>query len=357
MNRAMPTLVLLLGLWCAPAFAQQQDEVPPDSPGANALIESRDNQAARQRVQPLNNAPFWRGVNSAEPGSTQLPAFEGGVLIEPRGEDWRQLRNGPMTVWGGWFLVGVLLLIALFYVYRGQIRLEEPPTGRLIERFTFVERAVHWLNAACFVLLALTGILMLFGKHIVLPITGYTIFSILGITSKVTHNFVGPLFAVTTIVMFAIFVRDNFLRSHDWPWLKRAGGMLSRHAPHPPSGRFNAGEKLFFWVGVVVLGIVVSIAGFVLNFPNFGQTRFLMQNAWWIHVGAALLFTALVFGHAYLGTIGMQGALETMRSGYADETWAKEHHRYWYDDIRSGKVPAQRSDDATATALPSQFRG
>jgi len=53
----------------------------------------------------------------------------------------------------------------------------------------------------------------------------------------------------------------------------------------------------------------------------------------------------------------MEGALESMQSGYVDETWAREHHRYWYDDIRSGKVPARRSDEATAAALPSQFQG
>src|SRR5690606_3088977 len=278
-----------------------------------------------------NNAPIWRQVNSAQAFSTQLPRYEGGVLIEPRGETWRQLRNGPMTVWGGWFLVGVLILIALFYVYRGQIRLREPASGHLIERFTFVERAVHWLNAAAFVVLGLTGILMLFGKHVLLPLTGYTIFSILAIVSKTSHNFVGPLFAVTTVAMFAIFVRDNWIRGYDFRWLARAGGLLSKRGEHVPSGRFNGGEKALFWIGVVVLGVIVSVAGFVLNFPNFEQTRATMQMVWLVHVGAALLFVALVFGHIYLGTVGMEGALESMRSGYVDETWAKEHHRLWYD--------------------------
>lgn len=359
--KAMTRLMaLLFGLWCFAAFAQQQDEVPSTMPDAEAaekaLADTRDDPAGRQQVQPYNNAPIWRQVNSAQAFSTQLPRFEGGVLIEPRGEDWRQLRNGPMTVWGGWFLVGVLILIALFYVYRGQIRTNEPPTGRLIERFTFVERATHWLNAACFVLLALTGILMLFGKHILLPITGYTIFSILGIVSKTTHNFVGPLFAVTTIAMFAMFVRDNWIRGHDLRWLTRFGGLLSRRGEHMPSGRFNGGEKVFFWIGVVLLGTIVSVAGFVLDFPNFEQTRVTMQTAWWIHVGAALLFVALVLGHIYIGTIGTEGALEAMRSGYVDETWAREHHRYWYDDIRAGKIPARRSEGGTAAALPSQLQ-
>ncbi len=361
MNGMMRLMAVLFGLWCFAAFAQQQDEVPTEIPGAStadkALMDTRDDPAGRQQVQPYNNAPIWRQVNSAQAFSTQLPKFEGGVLIEPRGENWRQLRNGPMTVWGGWFLVGVLIVIALFYLYRGQIRLHGPPTGHLIERFTVVERMVHWLNAAAFVVLALTGILMLFGKHILLPLTGYTIFSILAIVSKTSHNFVGPLFAVTTIVMFAIFVRDNMLRGYDFRWLARGGGLLSKRGEHVPSHRFNGGEKMFFWIGVVVLGVIVSVAGFVLNFANFEQTRATMQVAWGVHVVAALLFIALVFGHIYLGTIGMEGALESMKSGYVDETWAKEHHRLWYDDIRAGKIPARRSDEATAAALPSQLQG
>lgn len=360
MKPVLRGLLLLFGLWCFAAVAQQREEIPAEvpaaSPASKALAETRDDPAARQKVQPYNNAPIWRQVNSAQAFSTQLPNREGGVLIEPRGEQWRQLRNGPMTVWGGWFLVAVLVAIALFYLYRGQVRLREPPTGELIERFTFVERATHWLNAGCFVVLGLTGILMLFGKHILLPITGYTIFSILAIVSKTAHNFVGPLFAVTTIAIFAIFVRDNWIRGYDLRWLLRFGGLLSKNGPHPPSGRFNGGEKAFFWIGVVVLGTIVSVAGFVLDFPNFDQTRATMQTVWWIHVGAALLFLALVFGHIYIGTIGMEGALEAMESGYVDETWAKEHHRYWYDDIRAGRIPARRSEEARAAALREQLR-
>lgn len=339
MSRAIRLLVLLFGLWGVAAAAQQQGAAASGGPQrGNVLQASRTDQEARQKVQPLNNAPIWREANSAASGFTNLPEREGGVLILSAGEDWRQLRNGPMTVYGGWMLVGVLLLIAAYYLLHGQIRTTGQPTGRTIERFTMVERAAHWINAACFVVLALTGIVLLFGKHLLLPVSGYTLFSILATMSKSAHNFVGPLFAVTLIVMFLTFVKDNFPRAGDFAWLLKGGGMFSRKV-HLPSHRFNGGEKLMFWGALVLLGTAVAVTGFILDFPNYGQTRSQMQDAWAIHAIAALLFVAVIMGHAYLGTIGMQGALDAMKTGYVDETWAKEHHQYWYDEVKAGKRP------------------
>ena len=349
MSRAIRLLVLLLGLWGGAAGAQQP---------ANVLDASRDDQAAREKVQPLNNAPVWRAVNSPTAGVTNLPANEGGVLIQSAGEDWRQLRNGPITRYGGWGLVAVLLSIAAFYLYRGQIRLSGPPTGRMIERFTVVERAVHWLNAACFVVLGLTGIVMLFGKHLLLPIFGHTLFALLASMSKTGHNFIGPLFAATLIAMFLTYVKDNLPRAYDLTWLARGGGLFSGNA-HTPSHRFNGGEKLLFWGGLVLLGIIVTVTGYILDFANYGQTRAQMQQAWTIHVIAALLFIALIAGHIYIGTIGTEGALAAMKTGYVDETWAKEHHEYWHDDVKAGKIAAQRSARAGAAAAgaAAQARG
>ena len=107
---------------------------------------------------------------------------------------------------------------------------------------------------------------------------------------------------------------------------------------HVPTGRFNAGEKAWFWGGVVGLSIVVSWSGLMLLFPNFDQTRAVMQDAW---VGArdrrARSTSAISFGHIYLGTIGLEGSYQAMRTGYVDEVWAKEHHEYWYDEVKSGR--------------------
>jgi formate dehydrogenase subunit gamma len=319
-------------------------DVPKDA--AKAAKEQQDS----QKAQPGNNAPVWRDVNSGNSFNTSIPGRQNGVLIQKGGEQWRQFRNGPVTQLGGWGLVGVLLAIGGFYLYRGQIKLGEQRTGVMIDRFTFMERAVHWSNAAAFVTLAITGLLMLFGKHVVLPIFGHTLFSWIAIISKTTHNFIGPLFSATTVAIFLVFVKDNFPRAYDLKWILGGGGLLSKK--HIPSGRFNAGEKIVFWGGVVVLGIIVTVTGFQLDFmaPTFDTSPADMHSSWTWHVVASLGFIAMIGGHIYIGTLGMEGALDAMKTGKVDEAWAKEHHEYWYDDVKSGKIPAQRASVGSSPA-------
>ncbi len=314
----------------------------------NIFALPKDTQAERTKSQPGNNAPMWREAVTGATQVTTLPEREGGVLIQKGGEQWRQFRNGEVTRKGGWALVGVLGLMALFYLYRGQIKVSQAPTGRLIERFTFVERCVHWSNAICFCLLAITGLLMLFGKHVVLPVLGHTVFSWFAMLSKNMHNFVGPLFSITLVIIFLTFVRDNFPKAGDLNWLLKAGGLFNKNGAHIPTGRFNAGEKVVFWGGVVALGIIVATTGFILDFPNYGQTRADMQEAWSWHAIAALAFIAMIAGHIYIGTVGTEGAYAAMKTGYVDESWAKEHHEHWYDDVKSGKIPADRTTSGTS---------
>jgi len=294
---------------------------------------SAQEQAQRQATQPGNNAPVWRDVRGGEnPYQTsQVRGRESTVLVQPAGETWRQLRNGPVTVYGGWLIVLMMIAIGAFYGFKGPIKLQEKPTGRRVQRFSAWDRMVHWGAAISFVLLAVTGIVILFGKHILLPVIGYTLFSYLAILSKNVHNFMGPLFAFCTILMFVTFVKDNLPSGDDIKWFLKGGGLFT--GEHVPSGRFNAGEKTWFWGGVTLLGIVVSVTGFVLNFPNFDQTRELMQQANIIHAISAVVFITLSLGHIYMGTLGVEGAYDSMRTGYVDEVWAKEHHERWYHEV------------------------
>ena len=198
-------------------------------------------------------------------------------------------------------------------------------------------------------ILAVSGIIMLFGKHVVLPVFGYGLFSWLAIIGKNLHNFVGPLFVFCTIITFVTFVRDNIWRAIDFKWIRTFGGMLSGH--DVPSGRFNAGEKIWFWFGVLLLGIIVSASGLVMDFPNFGQGRAVMQVANVTHAIAATLFIAAGLGHIYLGTVGMNDAYQAMRTGYVDEVWAKEHHRIWYEQVKAGTA-RQHFVEARDDGLP-----
>jgi formate dehydrogenase subunit gamma len=204
-----------------------------------------------------------------------------------------------------------------------------------VKRFSTWQRSVHWTVAITFCVLALSGLIMLFGKYILMPVFGRTLFSWLAILCKNLHNFVGPVFAIGLILIILTFIKDNFIKSYDFKWFAKFGGIIS--GEHVPSGRFNAGEKVWFWGGVLVLGVTVSVTGFILDFPNFAQGRETMQLANVIHAVAAIVFMAVFLGHVYMGTIGTEGAYRAMRDGEVDETWAKEHHEIWYQEVINSK--------------------
>ncbi|HEX6268541.1 MAG TPA: formate dehydrogenase subunit gamma [Burkholderiales bacterium] len=298
-----------------------------------------EEQQKRQMTQPGNNAPVWREVRSGQQNTTTVQGPEAGVLVQSAGETWRQIRNGPVTFYGGWLVIAVLLIIAALYGTKGAVKLHERPTGRLIHRFSTTEQVVHWATAISFCVLGLSGLIMLFGKHVLLPVFGYTLFAWLAALSKNLHNFVAPFFILAVLVMVFMWLRDNLPRAYDWQWFRRAHRFFLR-GEHIPSGRFNGGEKGWFWFGVVGLSIVVSWSGVILLFPNFEQTRAVMQDAWIWHAAASLLYIAMSLGHIYMGTIGVEGAYGNMRTGYTDETWAKEHHSIWYDEVKSGRSAA-----------------
>ena len=226
----------------------------------------------------------------------------------------------------------------------------ESVTGRLIERFTPGERALHWSMALSFVTLALSGITMLFGKYVLMPVFGLTLFGWLTFLCKNIHNFVGPVFTISIILFFIKFVKDNLPKASDIKWIAKFGGLIS--GEHVSSGRFNAGEKIVFWGAVVGLGLIVSVSGLVLDMlvPAIEYSRANMQIASVTHIIAAMLAAAMVMGHIYLGTLGMEGAYSAMRTGYVDDTWAKEHHDLWYDEVVSGKIPRVRSEQVSAPA-------
>jgi len=196
------------------------------------------------------------------------------------------------------------------------------------------------------VILALSGIVMAFGKFFILPVIGTALFGWLTYALKTAHNFAGPVFAVSLAVVIVTFIKDNLPRSEDFTWLLRGGGLLSEH--EVASHRFNAGEKLLFWAGMLGLGLIVVGSGLVMDklLPGLVYERGTMQIAHVIHAVATVLMTAMMLGHIYMGTVGMEGAYQGMKTGYVDETWAREHHELWYDDIKAGKIPAQRSAEA-----------
>ena len=347
----------------APAGIQSFNimDVKPDASTESGYAAQSNGE--RAKVQPGNNAPMWRQVGSGVEGYSSLPkstAPEAGVLIQPfvqypgsrltnAGEAWRQVRNNWIIPYGGSLILIVLGAIALFYWRVGTMKLHGQTTGRMIERFTPFERSAHWSNAIAFCVLAISGLVMAFGKFFLLPIIGTTLFGWLTYVLKTAHNFAGPLFAVSLVIVMVTFVRDNLPEKGDLNWLLKGGGMMSEH--EVKSGRFNAGEKVVFWGGVFFLGTIVVASGLVMDrlIPGLLYERDTMQIAHMVHAISNTLMIALFMGHIYLGTIGAEGAYQGMKTGYVDETWAKEHHELWYDDVKSGKIPAQRSGTPSHT--------
>ena len=358
----------LATLAATPALAQTtaaaDAKAPPAGFVAPADPKPDESNAQRAKSQPGNNAPMWRAVRESgdKPGISNLPGAEQGMLIQPfvqypgarlttAGEGWRQVRNQWILPYGGALLLIVALALGLFYWRKGSLGGHHADTGRVIERFTPFERAAHWTNAIAFVCLAVSGVVMAFGKFFLLPLIGGTLFGILTYALKTLHNFAGPLFAVSLLIVFITFVKDNLPSKGDLRWMLSAGGLFGDH--EVPSHRFNAGEKVVFWGGVLLLGAVVVGSGLVLDklIPGLAYLRGDMQVAHMIHAVAALLMMALFAGHIYLGTVGMKGAYKGMRSGYVDEAWAQEHHALWADDVKAGKIPAQRTAEPAPAAL------
>jgi len=332
-------------------------EVKPDA--SSDPNYPQQNNAERKKVQPGNNAPMWRSIAAGVEGYSSLPrseAPEAGVLIQApvqypgsrrttAGEAWRQVRNNWIIPYGGALLLIMLGALALVYFTRGPLGVHGSETGRKIERFTPFERSAHWANAIAFSILAISGLVMAFGKFFLLPVTGLTLFGWLTYVLKNLHNFAGPVFAVSLVIIFLTFLRDNWPQRGDLTWLLKIGGFFDKNGIEPPSHRFNVGEKVVFWGGVFLLGIIVVGSGLVMDqlIPGVEYVRSTMQITSMIHGVAAVLMMTVFMLHIYLGTIGMTGAYSAMRTGYVDETWAREHHGYWYEDIRAGRIPAQRS--------------
>jgi formate dehydrogenase subunit gamma len=340
-------------------------EVRPDANLVPGYAEQTNGE--RAKVQPGNNAPMWRQVGAGVTGYSSLPrseAPEAGNLIQGfvqypgsrwtnAGDAWRQVRNQWIIPYGGSLLLIVLGAIALFYFGKGRLGHADGNGPSRIERFTPFERSAHWSNAIAFCVLGISGVVMAFGKFFLLPVIGTTLFGWLTYVLKTAHNFAGPLFAVSLVVVFLTFLKDNLPRKGDGTWLAKGGGLLS--GKEVASHRFNAGEKLVFWGGVMLLGAVIVGSGLVLDklIPGLLYERATMQVSHMVHAVAAVLMMAMFLGHIYIGTIGMNGAYKAMRTGYVDEAWAKEHHELWYDDIKAGKIARHRSAAPTPTPTPT----
>lgn len=282
-------------------------------------------------------ANYWRAVREGGEGyvASQGP-YTTNTLIQNGGQNWRQIRNGPVSNYTPWLLAAVIGAILLFHLFKGRVKLSEPRSGKTVERWSMGERTLHWYTAILFIILAITGLSMLFGRVVLIPLLGPQGFAAWASVAMLAHNYLGPFFAVGILIEIVWWIRHNLPTAADLTWFAQGGGILSSKHAHPPAGRMNGGEKLWFWI-ICTFGVAVCVTGIILNFPNFEQTRETMQIASIIHAVTAIIWTAVAIGHIWIGTLGTEGSLEGMTSGRVSEEWAKQHHSQWYEEVKGVK--------------------
>lgn len=296
--------------------------------------------AEEQGQQTNPKADYWRQVRDNISGYSAVKGRETNELIQGSGQNWRQLRNGPIATYGSWLLGGMLAVLALFYMWRGQVELTHPRAGQTVTRWTLNERRMHWLTAGLFVILTVTGLSLLYGRAVLIPVFGHQGFSTYAGIAKWTHNILGPVFMIGLLSMIVHWFKNNFFNRVDIQWLKDFGGMVGDK--HPSAEKLNAGEKMWFW-SLVFFGLALCLSGLILDFPNFDQQREVIQISHLIHVVTALALIAFAFGHIYIGTLGTEGALEGMVSGEVDIAWAEQHHDLWLNELQQQR-PLPESD-------------
>jgi formate dehydrogenase subunit gamma len=306
---ATSAMIFLAMMVSAPAVAQKLG--PDGAPNPTASVTSERNL--------LEQFP------RAE-GRIDIPDTKAAVLIQPAGRTWDYFHE-VLLHWGGAIVIlGTIALLGLAYLTLGRLRITAGRSGQKVLRFRAFERFSHWLTAVSFVMLGLTGLNITFGKIVLLPVIGPEAFSDLSQLAKYVHNFTSFSFVAGLLLIIAIFFKDNIPERVDLEWLKQGGGFIKNK--HAPASRFNPGEKAVYWLSLAA-GVAVSVSGFVLLFPFFGTNIADMQIAQIIHAVVAMLFIALILGHIYIGTLGMEGAFEAMGTGDVDLNWAKEHHDLW----------------------------
>lgn len=303
----------------APAAAQQPSQV---NPSASAVKEDQ----------------LFKEMRRID-GRCTLPDQKACLLEQPAGRDWRRFSQVTLPWIGAIAILGMLAVLVLFYLFRGMVRIEAGRSGRTVVRFNAFERFVHWMTAVCFIVLALSGLNITFGKDLLLPLIGPEAFTGWSQWAKYAHNYLSFPFTIGVVLIFLMWIAGNIPNKVDVEWLKEGGGIVGHG--HPPAKRFNAGQKMIYWI-VVIGGAAVAITGYLLMFPFWGTSIVGMQTAAVIHGIVGVLFVAAMLGHIYIGTIGMEGAFEAMGTGTVDENWAKQHHSLWLEEekAKSGAAPA-----------------
>ena len=273
------------------------------------------------------------GTGGVVSGRTTIPDASAGALIKPENRSWAVLQGSTLYTLSIVAVVGMIALLAMFYLLRGKIRIDSGFAGRTILRFNWIERFAHWTLASTFIILALTGLNLIIGRGVIMPLIGENAFATLSAWGKIAHNYLAWPFMAALVMIFLLWIIHNVPNKLDLEWIKKGGGLFKKGV-HPPASKFNAGQKVIFW-SVVLGGAALSYTGVMLLFPAWAGTPADWQFYQTIHALVAAALSAIVIAHIYIGSVGMEGAFDAMGSGEVDENWAKEHHSLWVEEVQA----------------------
>ena len=355
--RLLFAVCLVIFTMAAVSGADAQSSVRPPAGGNTESTEPGE--VPGNALGSTSDSELWRSVKGGIAGNVSIPDKKAGMLVQYEGQLWREIRNGQVPRYGAWAMLGMIVLLAIFFAVFGRVKIGDGRLGITVTRFTALERAGHWLTAGSFVVLALTGLNILYGRSVIIPVIGQEAYAAIAQWGKYIHNYVAFAFIAGLVFIFFQWVLHNIPNRHDIVWLLKGGGMFVKNV-HPPARKFNAGQKIIFWL-TILGGASVALSGWALLFPFstsfMGVTMDLMQTvglnlpAWiglpdppysaiaeqqmnqvW-HGAMSLFLTAVIIAHIYIGSVGMEGAFDAMGSGEVDLNWAREHHNLWVEEL------------------------
>lgn len=296
-----------------------------------------DDQSSKQQSAKVSDADLWRAVKAGEAGYSTDTQLEANVLINKLGNEGKIARHTYLKPAIVVALFGVFGAFLLFYLVNGPSKLSHGYSGKMVLRWTKADLWLHWVMAIACLLLMLTGIFIMLGRHFIAPYVGEGVWAGIIAASKFIHDWTGPIFIVSWLLCVIKWMPLQTFKLYDLKWFLVVGGYINFgpfKGKHPDSGFANAGEKMWFWT-LAIFGLAISATGLMLVLPNLELTRELSMLALLVHGLSAVILIAFTIVHIWMATVLSEGGMECMVSGYCDENWAIQHHNLWYDDIKA----------------------
>jgi formate dehydrogenase subunit gamma len=305
---------------------------------ATASVYAADEQSSQQQAKSMtSDADLWRAIKAGESGYSTYKGVDADILINVAGNEGKILRNTYLKPLLGLAFVGVFIAFLVFYFVNGPSTLSKGFSGKMVFRWSKADLWLHWIMAVSCLIMMLTGLVIMLGRHFLAPYVGDDIWAGIIAFSKFSHDWSSPIFMVSWLLCVIKWMPLQTVKLYDLKWFLVVGGYINFgpfKGKHPDSGFANAGEKMWFW-SLAIFGLCISVTGIMLVFPTLDLPRIWAMLALLIHGVSAVIIVAFTIVHIWMATVLSEGGMECMVSGYCDENWASQHHNLWYDEIKA----------------------